>query len=155
MKFTAREDIEAPIEYVFSQVSDFSALERSALRRGADVQRLDELEEPGEGMSWQANFTLRGKERELKFQLSKYDPPQGMVLTSLSPNMGGTMVVDLVALSRGRTRLSVALEMQPKNLSARLLVQSMKLAKSNLNKRFRNRLATYATDLEERYKTVA
>jgi len=37
MKFAAREDIEAPIEYVFSQISDFPALERSALRRGADV----------------------------------------------------------------------------------------------------------------------
>lgn len=155
MKFAAREDIEAPIEYVFSQISDFPALERSALRRGADVQRLDDLEEPGEGMRWQANFTLRGKERELKFELVKFDPPNGMILSSLSPNMGGQMVIDLVALSRGRTRLSAELEMHPKNLSARLLVQSMKLAKSNLSKRFRNRLAAYGDDLEERFKSTA
>jgi len=41
MKFSTREDVEAPVDYVFGQISDFGAFERQALRRGADVRRLD------------------------------------------------------------------------------------------------------------------
>lgn len=153
MKFAAREDIEAPIDFVFAQVTDFATLERSAMRRGAEVQRVDDLEQPGPGMAWDAEFNLRGKRREVKIELTEYDPPNGVVVGSRSPNMGGRLVVDLVALSRGRTRLSLDLEMQPKTLAAKLVIQSMKLAKSNLTKRFKLRVADYAKDLEERYKS--
>ncbi|KRS11874.1 DNA polymerase III subunit gamma/tau [Roseovarius atlanticus] len=155
MKFVAHEDVEAPIEFVFEQVTDFAAIERSALRRGAEVQRVDDLNETRPGMKWDAAFTLRGKRREMQLELTELDRPNGLVIASRSPNMGGKMVLDLVALSRSRTRISVVIDMTPKTLAAKLLVQSMKLAKGNLNKRFRLRVAGYAKELEDRYKTVA
>ncbi|WP_371227846.1 SRPBCC family protein [Roseovarius sp. 2305UL8-3] len=154
MKFSAKEDIEAPIEFVFEQVTDFTAFERSALRRGAEVQRIDSLTEPGPGMAWDASFKLRGRKRDVKIELTSIDAPNGLVVSSRSPAMGGELVVDLVALSRGRTRMSVDIEMSPKNLSARLLVQSLKLARNNLNKRFRKRVAGHAEEIEDRYKKV-
>ncbi|MFN3211322.1 MAG: SRPBCC family protein [Roseovarius sp.] len=155
MKFVAHEDVEAPIDFVFEQVTDFAAIERSALRRGAEVQRVDALDGTRPGMKWDAAFTLRGKRRELQLELTELDRPNGMVIASRSPNLGGQMVLDLVALSRSRTRISVEIEMVPKTLSAKLLVQSMKLARNNLTRRFKSRVAGYASDLEERYKTVA
>jgi len=154
MKFSAKEDIEAPIEYVFEQVTDFTAIERSALRRGADVQRVDTLSAPGPGMSWDASFKMRGRKRDVSIELTSIDPPNGLVVSSRSPAMGGELVVDLVALSRGRTRMSVDIEMRPKNLSSRLLVQSLKLARGNLNKRFRKRVGEHAEEIEDRYKKV-
>ena len=42
MKFSTREDIEAPVDHVFAEVSDFAGFERRALRHGADITRLDE-----------------------------------------------------------------------------------------------------------------
>ena len=106
-------------------------------------------------MKWDAAFSLRGKRREMQLELTELDRPNGLVIASRSPNMGGKMVLDLVALSRSRTRISVVIDMAPKTLAAKLLVQSMKLAKSNLNKRFSLRVAGYAKELEDRYKSDA
>lgn len=155
MKFSAREDIEAPINYVFEQLTDFQAFERSALRRGAEVQRVDKKTSPGVGMAWDVAFKLRGKMRELQMELTSLDAPNCMVLSSRSPTMGGDMMVDLVPLSRGRTRVSMDIELRPKSLSSRLLVQSLKLARSNLTSRYEMRIAELARDLEERYKRQA
>jgi hypothetical protein len=65
------------------------------------------------------------------------------------------MRVDLVALSPARTRLNVDLEITPRNLAGRLLIQSVKLAKGNLSKRFRLRVAEYAMDVEDRRTRIA
>lgn len=151
MKFTAQEDIEASIDHVFSQVSDFAALERSALRRGAEVQRVVDLPEPGPGMKWDTAFMLRGKRREMTIELVEFDRPNGMVMISTSPNTSGRMVLDIVALSKGRTRLNVTIDVAPKTLAARLVFQSLKLARGNLNRKFRKRIAEFARDLEDRF----
>ena len=151
MKFTAQEDIGAPIDHVFSQVSDFAALERSALRRGIEVQRVLDPGEPGPGMKWDTTFMLRGKRRRMSIELTGYDAPNGMKAVSVSPNTAGRMDLDLVALSRQRTRLTLTIDMEPTTLAARLVFQSLKLARGNLNRRFRKRAADFARDLEERY----
>ena len=52
MKFSSRDDINIPLSDVFTDVTDFATLERLAVRRGATVTRLDDLEVPGEGSQW-------------------------------------------------------------------------------------------------------
>ncbi|KPP88428.1 MAG: Polyketide cyclase / dehydrase and lipid transport [Rhodobacteraceae bacterium HLUCCO07] len=153
MIFTTKEDIEVPREHVFAAVSDFDRFERQALRRGAEISRLDVQTEPGLGMMWHIAFRFRGKRREIQIELVEYDPPNRMVFESRSPNVDGQMIVDLVALSPHRTRLRLEIELRPTTLAARLLVQSMKLAKGNLNKRFKIRVAEYAKATEESYRS--
>jgi len=155
MQFTGREDIEAPINAVFAEITDFKRFERSAMRREADVQRTDNMGEPGVGMSWRARFKLRGRMRDLSLRLCEFDPPNGIVLGAEAATVEALMRVDLVSLSRARTRLSVDLSVTPRNLAGRLMIQSMKLAKGNLTKRFRLRLAEYAMDVEDRHKRTA
>jgi len=151
MKFSTNEDIEAPIDAVFEMLCDFESFERSAMRRGAEVQRMDRLTTPGVGMTWQAVFELRGKRREMELEMVTFDHPQEIVLESTSPGMLGTTSFELIALSRSRTRVKVELEVKPLNLSARLLVQSLKLAKNSLGKKYKLRVAEYAEGMEARY----
>lgn len=154
MKFRTKEDIEAPIDYVFGVVSDFEGFQRQALRRGAEVSRLDDLTMPGVGMGWDITFPFRGKRREMQVQLVDYDPPNKMLFESRMQGMGGTMLVDLMALSRSRTRMSLDVELIPEGLSARLLVQSIKLARGSLDKRFKLRVAEFGKNVEDRYSRV-
>lgn len=155
MKFSSKEDIEAPIAIVFGMLSDFEVYERSAIRRGADVQRIGDHDVPHEGQSWAASFALRGKERTARVELTRYAPPTEMVFESTSGGLFTTLDLELVALAPKRTRISVDFEIKPRTLPARLFVQSMKLAKSNLTKRFKLRVAEYARDLEDRFTRTA
>lgn len=150
MKFSAREDISAPIDQVFESLCDFEGFERQAMRRGIDVRRVDKLTKPGIGMCWDIAFVMRGRHREVTLELVRFESPNEMVFDGKSPGIEADFTIELMALSRSRTRMSVALDITPLNLSARLLVQSLKLAKSNLTKRFKLRIADYAKTLEDR-----
>lgn len=155
MKFGTREDIEAPVDFVFEQMTDFQAIERAAMRRGAEVQRVDDMTVKGPGMAWDAMFELRGRKREVTLELAEYDPPNRLVISSRSPGLGGTVVFELVPLSRARTRVTMDVELEPTNLSAKLLVQSMKLARKSLMSRINERMAVYSTEIEQRFKRSA
>ena len=155
MKFSTKEDIEAPIDAVFEMLCDFEAFERSAMRRGAEVQRVDTLTTPRVGMMWNAVFEMRGKRRELQIEMVTFDRPNDIIFESTSPGLVGQMSFELMALSRSRTRINVALEVKPLTLSARLLVQSMKLAKGSLTRKYKLRVGEYAKGMEERYLKMA
>ncbi len=155
MIFSTKEDIEAPIDAVFEMLCDFESFERSAMRRGAEVQRLDRLTAPGVGMIWKAAFQMRGRRREVQVEMVTFDKPNEMVLESTSPGLIGQMRFELMALSRSRTRISAELEVKPLNLSARLMVQSLKLGKNRLMKKYKLRVAEYAKGMEERYGRTA
>lgn len=155
MKLTTREDIEAPIEHVWRAVTDFVAFEKQALRRGADVVRKDPGSGPGLGSEWDVKFEFRGKPRHVEAKLTEFEANNGMRVQGTSPGLEGDTVIELVALSPRRTRLNVALNLSARNLSGRLLIQSMKFARSTLQKRFEKRVATFGNQIAETYSQDA
>jgi hypothetical protein len=154
MKFSTREDIEAPIDYVFSRASDFAGFERQALRRGAQVARLGGEGAVDVGTTWDIAFKFRNKDRKMRAVLQQLDDPSLIQIDTDSAGLGSVAKVELVSLSPKRTRLAVSIEISPKSLSARLLVQSLRLAKSNISKRFESRVRDFATTTEDEYRKV-
>lgn len=152
MKYSTKEDIEAPIDAVFDMLFDFENYERAAMRRGAEVQRTDTKTVVGVGMAWRGMFSLRGKRRQVDIEMVTFDKPNEMVFECRSPGLMTMVTTELVALSKNRTRILFSFDIKPLNLSARLLVQSLKLAKTSMTKKFKLRAAEYAKTLEERYQ---
>ncbi len=151
MELTACEDIEAPLHKVFGLASNFDRLERQAGRNGIDVARLSpEGATPEQGLSWRARFRYRDTPREADIALTRHDPPNTMVFRTVSGGLEAVTTVDFVALSRTRTRVGVRIELLPRTLSARLMVQPLKLARGSVEKRFRAKMAGYAGDIEKR-----
>jgi hypothetical protein len=151
MKFSTREDIAAPAEHVFAYISDFGVFERQALRRGADVRRIDNGPyKPGSG--WDIAFKYRGRDRRMRTMLDKIDAPHAIQLSSVANGIDGATEIELVSLSPTRTRMSVSIDLTAKSLAARLLLQSLKLAKSSLTARFKKRVGAFAQDVEDTYK---
>ncbi|WP_164660347.1 SRPBCC family protein [Tropicibacter sp. Alg240-R139] len=150
MQFSGKEDIEASIENVFAAVSEFESFERSAIRRGIEVQRVDSSLPVDAGLAWNTSFNLRGKPRDMLVALVEFTEPSLMRFDSRSKGVNGDCVVELLALSPRRTRLSVDIKLSANTLAARLFLQSLKLARGNLNKRFKMRLADMAKEIERR-----
>lgn len=156
MKFSTREDIEAPAEAVFAAVSDFAAMERAALRRGAEVARTGPAADPAmgpgidpaPGMGWSVRFRVRGRMRRILCTLDHYDPPNALVCRIDGSGFAGAMTLTLVALSRGRTRLAVALEIRPQTIAARLLIQAARLSRAAHRRRFAERVQKFAAGIE-------
>jgi len=151
MEFNTRQDIEAPIAFVFEQVTNFASFEKQALRRGAEVQRRDALGQPGIGVGWDITFSFRGKDRHISAEITEFDRPNGYRIQSVASTIDADLVVDLLPLSKGRTRLTVTTTLSAKNLGAKLMLQSLKVAKSSLNARFRKRVEKFAMEVADRH----
>lgn len=152
MELSTREDIDAPQDWVWSRITDHQAFEKIALRRGAELQRQDRGTGFVAGAAWTLSFHFRGRDRTVEARLAQVTPPDGWTAHLSSAGIDGTVRVELVEMSRSRTRMIVTTEMTARTLSARLMLQSFKLAKAGMLKRFRERIAAFAADLEERYK---
>ncbi len=154
MNFSTREDIEAPIQSVWTAVTDFEHFERQAMRRGAEVSRSDPRGRPGPDSEWNVCFTYRGRPREIDARIAEFDAPNALRLDSVSGGLDAVMRIELMSLSPRRTRLNIALDLTPRTLTARLLVQSLKFARTNLGKRFANRVYDFAQGVEGRYRNA-
>jgi len=77
-----------------------------------------------------------------------------MVFSGVSDSFDAVVQFDLLALSARETRVTVSIDMKPKSLAARLILQSARLTKGSINKRFRNRLNRFGTELENRIRSA-
>ncbi len=154
MKLTTRQDIEAPLDVVYQRLTDFEHFERMAMRRGAEVERTDRLKRPDVGMAWRLRFVFRNKPRTLSVRFADAEPGSHLSWAFDSPMLEGTVRIELVSLAPRRTRMSMAAEVRPKTLAARLMIQSMRLAKGRVQRRFDVTAGQLANLIEEQYRAT-
>ena len=155
MKLTTRQDIEAPLDVVYARLTDFDHFERMAMRRGAEVERTDRLKTPGVGMAWRLKFIFRAKPRTVLVRFADAEPGSHLAWAFDSPSLEGTAKIELVSLSARRTRMTIAAEVRPKTLAARLVLQSLRLAKGRLQRKFDVSAGKLANMVEEQFRASA
>lgn len=147
MNFNAKQDIEAPADQVWQALTNFKGWERAALRRGAEVTRTDRLSGMGPGMSWLGRFDFRGQRREMTVRLVEVDPGSRLVFKGATKLFQGDVELELVAMSSRSSRLHVKADIRPQTLTARIMLQSLKLAKGRVQKRIEKRLGDFAASV--------
>lgn len=152
MRFATRQDIEAPISEVYRRLTDFEFWERAAMRRGAEVTRTDKLAASGAGMAWAVRFSYRSKQRDMALRLTGLEAPTQLQFAAESAALEGTASVDLIELGARRCRMHVVVEVSPRTLTARLFLQSLRLARARIDRKFDQRIAQLAGDIESRYR---
>lgn len=150
MEFEAKEDINASVDDVFEVLSDVDTIERQALRRGVKVKRVTAHTAPAPGMAWKATFKFRGRSRDCDIELVRVEPNERLKFHSRTAGLDTGVEVEVLALSKTHTRVISRAELTPKTLSARLLVQSMKLARGKLQRRFSQGMTQMKREIEAR-----
>lgn len=147
MRIALKQDVALPADATFAGATDFARLERAAARRGVRVTRTDGLATPGPGMSWNLAFRLRGRDRLVHTTLTGIGPPRRAVFAGRSDHLDVGLVISVIALSRDRSRLVVEIDIRPRTLRARVMVQSARMARSRVEARLSAQMRKFADSL--------
>lgn len=148
MKFVATEDIAAPIDTVWARVADLEGFEARA-RKGADGINRSPPGPPAEGTRWTGQAEVMGKAREVTVTAERLEAPTHLLIEARTDGMVVTIQVDLAQMNPNLTRLTVTTEAKARSLAARLMLQSAKLARATMAKRYRGRVADFAARVEK------
>ncbi|KUJ76560.1 hypothetical protein AVO45_12305 [Ruegeria marisrubri] len=151
MQISAWHDIEAPIDAVFDLLSEYERFERFAIQRGIEVCRANRAAPESGDLTWDTVFTVRGRPRRAQVVLRRFEPPNLMRFEATGKGINGETLIELRALSPRRTRMSVGLSLSANTFRARLLLQSLKLGRERLRRRFQSGLARLSGSIEETY----
>ena len=146
MKFVAKKDVEIPQQVLFDRMADFQLFERVAIRRGVEVIRTGSMASAG-GLKWDCKFEYRGRDRNARVQVAEFTTPERLVFLVTNAALNLRLDITLSPLSKKQSRFIVTSVIEPKTVTARLLVQSMKLARSKYNQRYQKRVAEVANEL--------
>ncbi|WP_378945809.1 SRPBCC family protein [Paracoccus sp. R86501] len=147
MKFSTRIDTDLPAEKLFEAIGDFDALERMLIGRGASVSRIDPSQEPGITMGWNVGFDWRGRRRDLRLAVTRFDRPEQVTMAGRSNALDLLVNATVVALSRVKSRLIFETEIKPRNMKARLMLQTAKLGKGQMDRRFQRRVEEFVNQM--------
>jgi carbon monoxide dehydrogenase subunit G len=150
MQFTARHDLDASSVDVFESLGDTAKWERAALRRGVEVLRRDSAKGLVVGAGWAVKASFRGKPRDIDVTLTEVERPRKIAFKGMAGLFSGDVTLDLIELSARRTRVNIAVEITPNTLAARIMLQSMRLARGRMQKRFAQRVRQTFNEMNER-----
>lgn len=143
MKFSTRENLDIPADELFDRASDFQRLERVLSHRGAQLTRIDPATDPGTGIGWNIGFDLRGKPRQVRMDVVSFNRPEGYTMRGASDLFDIEIVVTVIGFSAQKSRLMVEMEVKPRNMRARLIMQTARLGKAQLDKKYAARISEF------------
>ena len=151
MRFFTRLDTDLSAGDLFDLIADFSRGERALAACGAVLRRIDPAAAPGAGPGWSVAFTWRGQARTLNLRVARLADPSHLVLAGGSDRFDLRVAMTVMALGRDRSRLLCETAIRPLTLRARVLAQTARLAKAELDRGHDRRIADYVAHLRAAY----
>jgi len=147
MRFATEEVIAQPPAEVYAGLTDFAGHEAAIAARGIETRRIPGTEGPEP--AWEAEIEYRGRLRHVEVLVTRMTPPIALDYRLEGSHLVSELSFGLEPLDGGRTRLAVTLDVRPEGLPGRMLLQSLKLLRPTLVKRFRKRVRSYADYLAQ------
>ncbi|PIB26049.1 hypothetical protein BFP76_13865 [Amylibacter kogurei] len=151
MELKTKRTVQAPVEMVFQEFSNFVWFESVALSRGLDIERTDALLDVQEGISWHLSGRIRGKQRDVDINVTKYNPPRATGFRCESKAIDSQIDIRFTPDGPARTKVKIIIAPTAKNISARLMLQSVKLAQKTIEKRISSRMKDFCASIEKKY----
>jgi hypothetical protein len=152
MKYKVSEDVDAPQAMVWARFTDFSGFEDDARGRGAAITRMGNWVDTAEGVEWRGDVTIRGKSRAVAAKVTRLVPQELCLIESRIGGMDCYYEMTFVPLSAEVTRVALMLELSADTLTARLVLQTMKLARGRVLQRLQGMIARQGNAAEAAYR---
>jgi hypothetical protein len=152
MKFKVSEDLDAPQAMVWDQFTDFTGFENDVRGRGATLTRMGNWTQPAQGAEWRGEVTVRGKSRPIAAKITQVVAPELCVIESRIGGMNCHQEMSFVPLSPAVTRVGLVLDLSADTLTARLLLQTLKLARGRVLQRLQAMLARQGNAAEAEWR---
>ncbi|MFD1883451.1 hypothetical protein [Paracoccus pacificus] len=94
-------------------------------------------------MAWDLAFKWQRKMRNIRLNVTRYDRPEKLSLAGQSEMFDLTLDYTIIALARSKSRLMVEFEVKPRNIRARLFLQTAKLGKAGLQREFERKIVNF------------
>ncbi len=152
MKFKVSEDVDAPADTTWARFTDFSGIEAEALGRGAELARVGNWTAPAVGCGWRGSARIRGRVRPLTSSITTLDAPEACTISTTVGGMQAVYELTFLDLRPDMTRVQVVLDLSANTLSARLALQTLKLARGRVLQRLQGLLARQGNLAEDDYR---
>lgn len=152
MKFKLSEDIDAPRAAVWQSFTAFEALEGEMASHGVALSRVSDWSTVAQGVAWTGEAKLRGRLRAITGEITAYTPEELCVIESRIGGMLCHHEMRFIALSPATTRVAMVLDLSAQTLSARLVLQALKLSRKRIMQRFRALIVRRANIIETERK---
>ncbi|MDO5646690.1 hypothetical protein [Paracoccus sp. (in: a-proteobacteria)] len=149
MKFSTRIDTDLSANQLFDATARFERIERYLTANGVDVRRIDPAQEVGVVRGWNLTFDFRGAPRDVRLVLTRHDRPQLMTLMGQGDLLDVQIDISFIALSRSRARMMFEMDLRPRGMKARLILQTAKLRKKRLDNKFVRRVTDFSRFMQE------
>ena len=137
---------------VWARFTDFSGFEEDARGRGAILNRVGNLTQTVQGVEWRGEVTVRGKSRPITAKVTQLVPQELCIVDSRIGGMNCHQEIIFVPLSTTVTRVALMLDLSADTLTARLLLQTMKLARGRVLQKLQGVLARQGNAVEAAYR---
>ncbi|GAB5447833.1 SRPBCC family protein [Gymnodinialimonas sp.] len=152
MKFKVSEDVDAPADITWARFTDFSGIEAEVTGRGADLSRVGNWVEAAEGCGWRGSVKVRGRVRPVTSEISALNAPERCEITTVIGGMEAIYEMTFLALRDDMTRVQVVMDLSANTLSARLALQTLKLARGRVMQRLQGLLARQGNLAEDDFR---
>ncbi len=151
MIFVAQDEVHVPQDYAFSHFSDFISYEATALSYGADIRRVDGFQQVSQGVAWRGTVPIRGKTVGVEAKVTNFDPSRQSQMVTQAGGMTVTVDLSFEEMEPEKTRVTARAELRANTLAARLIVQSVRLARGSLQRRIDSKLVALGSKFEAEY----
>ena len=151
MRLASKTHVAAPVGFLHGRVTDFDHLEALARSFGATVERQFDGP-PLVGCIWDLVLTIKQHPRQMQTSLADWVPDQELTFDSQMQGLHIETRVTMAAEGAERSRLNIVIDMRPQTLKARVLLQTLRLARHRIEQGFDSRLEGFATDIGKAYR---
>jgi hypothetical protein len=155
VKFKVSDDVAAPVGWTWAGFVDFAGIENEIRARGADLGRVGDWSAARQGAAWRGSVPVRGKTRPIEAVLTTFQPETCFVVESRVGGMTAHYEATFTPLSPEVTRVSVTLELKASTLSARLLLQTLKLGRRRVIQRLEGAIVRQGQAVERAWRAQA